>query len=397
MRRWGSALLVAVFACSLSGCWLQVGGNAGRTGFVTGETSLTASNASGLHQAWKVRVSTLDASSPLLDRGKVYVATGAAMTALNAWDGSQAWQVDRTSDQFPPMFGQPAIAHGSLIAGWIYASVGGLAAFDEDTGALSLGGSGGPGSWVPYNAPAVTNGAMVYDELAISSAGAATAIDLGANTGFITFSQTPGGVPPLSDPMVSGTRAFVSSGNSILAFALDSCPPALLNGFCGSLWSTNLPAAGGMPVALSSTQVAVPLANGNVAVLDQTTGALQWTAVTGSTAAQSPVIDGSNIYVGTGDGRVRAFAAVGCGNATCTPVWASAMSAGAAISSQPVYAGGVVYVGTAGGALAAFDASNGARLAYVLVDAGSNHVNVVENGGTVYVSTSSGVVGAYRP
>jgi hypothetical protein len=51
MRKWGWALLAAVFACSLSGCWLQVGGNAARNPFVFSEPSLTTTNVTGLHQA----------------------------------------------------------------------------------------------------------------------------------------------------------------------------------------------------------------------------------------------------------------------------------------------------------------------------------------------------------
>jgi outer membrane protein assembly factor BamB len=339
------------------------------------------------------------ASSPLVDRGKVYVASGDEMTALNASNGTQAWQDDFEGDQFPPTFSQPAIDHGSIIAGWYYYSVGGVAGFDPDTGASNLNGGGGPGSFIAYGAPAVADAATVYDMGAVTSGGSISALHLGNMTGFIAYSPQPGGIPSSSDPMVSGERAFVSSGSTLLSFALDSCPPppVPLGSYCGWVWSTPLAANGGMPVAISSTQVAVPLANGSVAVLDQATGALQWTAVTGSTAAQSPVSDGTNLYVGTADGKMRAFPAAGCGNATCAPLWTSSQSAGGAITSQPVYAAGVIYAGGKNGSLVAYDASNGTRLTLLLVDSGANRVNVIEDGGTVYVSTNGGNVAAYRP
>lgn len=262
-----------------------------------------------------------------------------------------------------------------------------------------MNGNGGPGSLVPYNAPAVIDNTSVYHVGAVSQAGAIAAVHLGANNGFIDFGTLGGGgVQQSSSPMVSGNHAYVSYKTKVLAFALDSCPTGPVSGYCSPVWtSPDLGSSGGMPVALSATDVAVPLANGNVAVLDGSTGAVRWTAVTGSSAAQSPATDGTNMYVGTADGNVRSFSVYSCGNATCSPVWTSTQSAGAAVVSQPVVAGGAVYVGTAAGALVAFDASNGARLKSIVVDAASDRVNVIENGGRLYASTNSGVVGAYGP
>ncbi len=99
-------------------------------------------------------------------------------------------------------------------------------------------------------------------------------------------------------------NALAMSGTTV-AFALDRCPPSAISGDCGPTWTADVGSNAGMPVSLSSTQVAVGLANGNVAVLDATTGTLQWTAVTGSTNATAPAVTSTTMYVGMQDGSVR--------------------------------------------------------------------------------------------
>ncbi len=58
------------------------------------------------------------------------------------------------------------------------------------------------------------------------------------------------------------------------------------------------------------------------------------------------------VYVGTSDGTVAAFAAGGCGSATCGPLWSQDI--GDAISGSPIVHGGTVYAGTTNGQLVAF-------------------------------------------
>src|SRR5439155_502446 len=60
-------------------------------------------------------------------------------------------------------------------------------------------------------------------------------------------------------------------------------------------------------------------------------------------------------YVGSGDGKLYAFAAAGCGASTCAPLWTAAT--GGPIYSSPAVAGGTVYVGSNDDKLYAFAAS----------------------------------------
>jgi hypothetical protein len=249
------------------------------------------------------------------------------------------------------------------------ASVGGTYSFDQATGAFTSDG-GSFGDPVPYNAPAVSGSTLVLTKAAANLGGAISLVQYGTRTGVINFWSNFSDARPATTPMMRGNQVFVASDTAVLAFPTDSCTPSPIPSYCLASWTTPVGSVAGMPVSLSATQLAVPLANGNVAVLDAATGTLQWTAVTGSHSAQSPALDATSLYIGTADGKVHAFPIAGCGTATCSPTSTSS-AAGAAISSQPVVAGGVVYVGTTNSKLVAFDTAG--RLA-VFDDGGCNRV-----------------------
>jgi hypothetical protein len=49
------------------------------------------------------------------------------------------------------------------------------------------------------------------------------------------------------------------------------------------------------------------------------------------------------VYVGGSDGGITAFAAAGCGAATCGPLWSD--NVGSAVSGSPVIDRGTLFVG----------------------------------------------------
>jgi hypothetical protein len=391
MRRWGTAIAVALVGLSTSGCWLQLGAGPGRDGFVT-ETSLTSSNAATLHQVWSASAGSGGASAPIKTGGRVFVSDGTLMTASKAATGAQLWQKDTQYATYFPSLGELALFQDRVVTTYsIEGVVGGVYFFDQATGAQT---DSGTVQLAPYNAPAVVGNFVVSDLGEVNQGGALSAIQFGPTSyGLINawtdFSQAV----PATNPMARGNQVFVGSGTTMLSFTMGWCVASPIPNYCSPTWTTDLGSRTGMPVSLSATQLAVPLANGNVAVLDAATGALQWTAVTGATNAQSPATDGTTMFVGSGDGKVRAFPVAGCGHATCNPTSTSA-AAGAAITGQPVLAGGVVYLGTANGKLVAFDTA-GNQLASLTVNAAATSVDVIEDGGMVYATTSNRTVAAY--
>lgn len=82
-----------------------------------------------------------------------------------------------------------------------------------------------------------------------------------------------------------------------------------------------------------------------------------WQGVAGtqSILMSSPTVSGGVVYVGGFDGNLYAFTAAGCGHATCQPLWTGAT--GGSIESSPTVSGGTVYIGSDDGKLYAFPAS----------------------------------------
>jgi outer membrane protein assembly factor BamB len=87
-----------------------------------------------------------------------------------------------------------------------------------------------------------------------------------------------------------------------------------------------------------------------------------WTGpVTPGSTASTPVVAGSNVYVGDSSGRLFVFAAGGGPGCTgsppsCPPLWTTTALFGG-VSGAPAVAGDVVYVGSEGGVLYAFSAT----------------------------------------
>ncbi len=79
-----------------------------------------------------------------------------------------------------------------------------------------------------------------------------------------------------------------------------------------------------------------------------------WNATTGNAIGSSPAVANGVVYVGSGDHKLYAFKADGCGQPTCSFLWTA--SAGGAIESSPAVANGVVYVGSFDDKLYAFKA-----------------------------------------
>ena len=88
----------------------------------------------------------------------------------------------------------------------------------------------------------------------------------------------------------------------------------------------------------------------------QPTCAPLWQGVAGSQSIleSSPAVAGGVVYVGAFDGRLYAFGADGCGTALCQPLWVG--RTGGSIESTPLVAKGFVYVGSDDGKFYAFKA-----------------------------------------
>ena len=87
-----------------------------------------------------------------------------------------------------------------------------------------------------------------------------------------------------------------------------------------------------------------------------------WQSTNLAQILDSPAVANGVVYVGSqtdfddASGKLNAFAAAGCGNAVCAPLWQGVAGSQSILESSPTVADGVVYVGAFDGKLYAFNA-----------------------------------------
>lgn len=120
----------------------------------------------------------------------------------------------------------------------------------------------------------------------------------------------------------------------------------------------------------------------------------------------SPTVAHGIVYVGSqtdaddNDGKLNAFAASGCGDAECAPLWQGAAGNESILTSSPAVAGGIVYVGAFDGRLYAFDADGcGAALCqplWVGQTGGTIESTPTVHKGMVYVGSDDGKLNVFK-
>jgi hypothetical protein len=153
-------------------------------------------------------------------------------------------------------------------------------------------------------------------------------------------------LPPYQPASQSGDLVLVAQGTVVTAYPLVACT---IGQPCPTAaWSVD--AGGplvGPPVVLSSGDVAVGRADGQVVVIDGATHAVEWTASVGPRLFDGLAATPTSIYAVSNDNAATmtiasALPAGGCGSATCTPTWTSTLLSNP--SGRPSVGGDVLYV-----------------------------------------------------
>jgi outer membrane protein assembly factor BamB len=357
------ALLVAVGALVLSSCdWAQFRYGPEGTGFNPFESTLSASNVSGLQKRWSETSgdSSLQ-SSPVVANGIVYAtSTGATLDAFDATTGTGKWSYQMSSSAYGAP--APAVANGV-----VYASTNdALYAVDAASGTKLWSAPGG----TQFTSPVVANGVVFLS----SQFGSLSAFN--ASTGNALWSTTTG--DPFSTPAVADGVVYVGSGDSTLR---------AFNAVTGAgMWTAPGPGRAGSPAVANNV---VYVANTTeLYAFDAVSGALLWSHnIGGGSASGSLAVANGVVYESSTDGNLYAYNAT-----TGAPLWPAAMSS-AYGGSSPVVANGVVYAGSADGKLEAFDASTGASL--WSAQTGASGVEPVVVNGVIYASANDTNLYAY--
>lgn len=131
-----------------------------------------------------------------------------------------------------------------------------------------------------------------------------------------------------------------------------------------------------------------------------------WQSTNLAQIRDTPTVANGVVYVGSqtdqdsNDGKLNAFAAEGCGQTVCAPLWQGDAGSESILESSPTVADSVVYIGSFGGKLYAFDADGcGMALCQPLwtgQTGGSIESTPTVYKGTVFVGSDDGKLYAFK-
>jgi hypothetical protein len=312
----------------------------------------------------------------------------------------------------PTELTQVAVGDGDVYVGVVGGgadfSGGTEQAFAASTGA-TLFSAGQGGTSTP-----VVAGGVVYSNFVFRCCGILTPLTgteaLDATTGASRFDAAGGS--PTSAPAVADGSLFVGASTELEAFdatGVTDCagvPPSFeqLLGFpllCSPIWTAD---TGG-------TITATPVVVGSEVYVGTSTGVLyafpttgcglcstpDWTATTGGAITSSVAANGTTVFVSSSDGTLSAFPLGGCGSPACSPEWTA--SVGGSLSA-PTVDGALVFVASTDHELEGF-ASGGCGATTCgpswRADVGAPVTAApAVNGGLVFVATTYRSLRAYR-
>jgi len=390
------ACVVAMVLLAAVGCWHQVGGDEMHSG-ATGSGGVTPGNVGQLARAW-VTTTGSPATSPIVYSGSVFSTalgstTGGKVTAYDTQSGSVRWSLSsvNAAGQFFTFRTLTKSAAG-LEVPYNLTAAGGFLTLDPATGA-QLAADGG--LHVRASTSIVSKGDVDARVRTIVGSGGPYYAFLywGSHGSLLTVDSTLA----ISEPSIVGSHVIVGVGQQVISFPLDVCAPS----GCAPEWTRTFATGVKTPTGIDAGRVAIAGAVGDFTVLDTATGDILWKGHTPATSI-SVAASVHGIFVSGNDGSVYEFDRDGCGASLCQPSWTASVGAGRKIFLQPVVAGEVVYVGTDNGNVVAFPATCPAATCAslwtgVVDDAHAGGVSgLAADGGTIYATTSSGVLAAFR-
>lgn len=348
--RTGAAICAALLSLTASGCWWQVGYDAGHSRHNPLEDTLTAANAASLTEAWSVQLPS-PLSEPVVADGRVYVTVGDSVApttdvevrAFDVASGEPEWSTSLVSLPEPvELFAATPVT------------------FDGDrlwTGYTALDLASGSGRWASgvHLDPETGRASTTGSDLGLADPVLDTGEHMVQVTGLLdpvrlrlsvrgkatspTEWETVFPTIEHSSPIAVDGQVFLAVGSTLHAFALDGCGAAQ----CNPTWTRDLGGPTTQLLAAAGSPEVYALAGSEVLAIDRATGALRWRGGLMGTA-RGAAVDGSTVYV-SGTGAVRAFRTGGCGGQQeCRPIWT--MFLDTPTWSSPVVAAGVLYVGS---------------------------------------------------
>jgi len=325
----------AQVAFKVSTPWNAQGFGAAHLGLNPYENTLSADNVTALGPLWEAPSGGTGAT-PMVNGGRVFVATSAGIQALATTTGKVLWTAIPTAYFYssPTFSGNLVYAASAAASGTVYAlsAVNGATKWSTQLPAFFYG--------TPTVASNVVYVACMDDKL----------YALNAATGAILWSYATGGSLEATPVVVNGVAYIGSFDDSV--YAINAATGVLI-------WSYRTGGPVEDSVAVSNGIVFVGSDDDNLYAIKAGgphAGELIWKTPTDGDIYTAPAVADNLVFVGTASGSLYAVDA-----ATGSIEWSVATAA--AIMRAPVVANGVVYASGGNDLVYAFDAYYGGILA----------------------------------
>ena len=250
-----------------------------------------------------------DASSPVVEDGRVYFSSGTEFFSLRADDGSLVWRTPSGRAGRP---GQYAYSSPALVGGTIYTAANDAVfyALDAGTGAVKWRYETSGGNPFLFS-PAVAEGRLLAATGEFNPY--ACAVDLATGIAAWSF-KAPGASFFLSSPAISNGTAYLGMGApDQTLFALDLATGVekwrRTLGYSNTFGFTSSPAVVGSLVIVGASQAKSSSPSlGRLLILDSETGALRYLDTLPKPIASSPAVANGRVYVAATNGVVYAYA-----------------------------------------------------------------------------------------
>ena len=400
----------------LIGCWPADGAGPDRTGHNPLEATITVDTVATLAETWSMPLDGYPIAGPVVSARGVHVASWSSLYALRSATGAVRWRVGPGEPDagFEDFAGGLTVRDDRLLiaAGARWAGHRGRW-HDAATGQVV------PGAVTSGRADSLRGAIVAGLDVEFITAGEFVSLHVShldvPDAGWSGLLLLDGGVPA---PPTVGPSAVLHAGpgissdpddmfwvNAVHAYPLRdgqaTCGPPGAPYFACADWTTPLDGTRATSVVVRPGGAVgyVGTDAGTIHAFDTATGARLWTGAAGAAITDAPALAEGTLYVPTSAGDLVAFAADGCGAASCPALWRAAT--GVAITTQPAVGGGVVFAGGGDGSVMAFVAAGcGAPTCGALwtADAGGSIVGgpAVSNG-RLYVTTDAPALVAYAP
>jgi outer membrane protein assembly factor BamB len=410
----GAAALTWLFAVAAAHAvqanWPQTNHDGGRTGFNPKESTISASNVSGLQMVWGQGVAG-DVTSFALNKGTLYFQGGSpsVLTAVNANTGAVNWTVSTGNDGGGNA--NIAVDKSGVYGGCSQTDTssgtpdGAVCAYNPSTGALrwvycacASGGDAAVVQALTYDNGVLYFGYAHHVDGVLGLEEYVVAVDAASGTQLwaTDFGSTNAAGSLGNSPVTVGAgNVYVSCAVSGSTAAL--CALAQANGSLTWHYDLNPIANGlddiGLAERNNSVYANINGAAAQIAALDATTGAVKWSIAEQGVCcgAPPPAVDGPALFVPFRDPQNNlASTIVALKTRTGKQLW-KADANGACAS--PSVANGVVYEKNCGGdntvTVSAFNAKTGAFLWSNPDAAGGHYPPPIIANGTVYIANIS--------